>query len=95
MLEFIQLRCKWIALLCLVSLIYMMNMLTITRVHYTIDIVGGLIFSFFMHRNVAPLVYCADWIISQPYSLSVKAIAAFKKYRSKKISTSLLVEEVV
>jgi hypothetical protein len=41
----------------LVSLLYMINMLTITRIHYSIDVIGAFIFApfwfFFIQRHLA------------------------------------------
>ena len=44
-----------------------MNMLTIVRVHYTIDIAGGMVFALWMSKNTKRLIYFSDRIISQPY----------------------------
>ena len=66
------------AFCALLSLFYMMNMLTIVRVHYTIDIAGGLIFSIFWSRNVNPFIYYCDWIISLPYVAGKKLVEKWK-----------------
>lgn len=71
------------ALLALISLLYMANMLTITRVHYTVDIAGGLLFAFFMHKNVRKIVYHCDWLLSRPFVLGCKVKEYFQKRRKK------------
>lgn len=60
LLEFSQLTVKngrkvsgYIWVFAFVCLIYMMNMLIITRVHYTADVVGGLIFSVYFYWLVS------------------------------------------
>lgn len=37
---------------CIVSLLYMINMLTITRIHYSIDIIGAFIFAPFWFTTI-------------------------------------------
>jgi formate/nitrite transporter FocA (FNT family) len=76
MIELFTLNYKWVTAAALLSLIYMMNMLTITRVHYTVDIAGGLIFAFFAHKMVAKIVFYGDWLLSAPY-------LAVKKFRER------------
>lgn len=58
-----------------------MNMLTITRVHYTIDIAGGLVFAFFMHSKIKKHIFYGDWLLSLPYLLVRKGI---NKYRARR-----------
>lgn len=47
--------------MCLVSLLYMINMLTITRIHYSIDVIGAFIFApfwfFFIQKHLAKVDY--------------------------------------
>lgn len=79
MLEFSKAQYRWVTLIVLICLIYMMNMLTITRVHYTVDIAGGLIFGFFWHSVVNKNIYYFDWLASLPYFLVKKLVNRYKK----------------
>lgn len=65
---------NWLGVAAFVSLFYMISMLTINRVHYTIDIAGGLVFAFFFHRMASKLVFYWDWILSLPYFLVKKGV---------------------
>ena len=53
-----------IGFLCL---IFMMNMLIITRVHYTIDVMAGLIFAFFYHKLASKFVKYIDMLFTIPF----------------------------
>ncbi len=81
MLEFSQLTVKYskkpagyIWLFGFICLIYMMNMLIITRVHYTVDIMGGLIFSIYMYWLAGQLTVQIDKLISLPYTHVIKPL---------------------
>jgi membrane-associated phospholipid phosphatase len=50
----------------------MVLMLTITRVHYTTDIIGGLIFALFCHKVGTITVYFVDSIFSFPLFVAAK-----------------------
>ncbi len=56
-LELWTLNKKPICAFCLVSLLYMINMLTISRIHYSIDVIGAFIFApfwyFFVQKHLA------------------------------------------
>jgi hypothetical protein len=58
--------------LVFVCLVYMMNMLIVTRVHYTIDVGGGLLFSFFFYGFCCNYVYWIDRLMSFPYVVGKK-----------------------
>lgn len=45
----------------------MMNMLLITQVHYVCDIIGGLVFATWFHRNATRAVLYMDKLLSLPY----------------------------
>jgi hypothetical protein len=49
------------------SLLFMMNMLLITRVHYVIDIIGGLVFATWYHRTATRFVLYIDKLLSLPF----------------------------
>ena len=63
---------RLLAALALISLIFMINLLIMTKVHYTADIIGGLIFATFMHNLAAKTAFYTDKMISFPYWLSLK-----------------------
>lgn len=50
-----------ICAVCVVSIMYMINMLTITRIHYSIDVIGAFIFApfwyFFIERHLKKVDY--------------------------------------
>jgi membrane-associated phospholipid phosphatase len=71
-----------VGLAVLVSLLFMMNMLTILEVHYTVDVAAGLVFAFFFHRLAGKVVYYWDWVLNLPYLLVNKGI---QRYRRKAI----------
>lgn len=48
-------------------MIFMMNMLLITRVHYVADIIGGLVFAIWYHRTATRFVVYIDKLLSLPY----------------------------
>lgn len=45
----------------------MMNMLLITRVHYVVDIIGGLVFAIWYHRMATRVVLYIDKFLSFPF----------------------------
>lgn len=67
-----------VAALALVSLVFMINLLIMTKVHYVADIIGGLIFATFMHNLASKTVYHTDKMISFPYWLGLKVYNKFK-----------------
>lgn len=77
-LEFYTLGFKWFTLVPVICLIYMMNMLLITRVHYTIDVAGGLIFAFFFHWFASKVVFYFDWLLSTPLMFGKYAIRKWR-----------------
>lgn len=65
---------------CLVSLLYMVNMLTITRIHYSIDIIGALIFApFWYFAFTQRFLDKIDFGFSTPYYLFRKIYKGCKK----------------
>lgn len=60
----------WFAIF--ICLVYMMNMLIITRVHYTIDVAGGLVFAFAVFEFCNKNLYWFDRFLSLPYVLGAK-----------------------
>lgn len=52
--------------LCL-SWVFMVNLLLITKVHYTVDIVGGLLFAMWFDWMGTKIVAYFDWVFSLPY----------------------------
>lgn len=77
-LEFWTLGRKPICAICIVSLMYMINMLTITRIHYSIDVIGAFIFAPFWYFFVQKHLVKADYMFS---SLFYLFRMAYKKCR--------------
>lgn len=66
-----------------ISLLYMVNMLTITRIHYSIDIIGGLIFALFWYEGVVKKQLPKfDYFFSGLYYLGRKIRAIYKRKRA-------------
>jgi hypothetical protein len=63
----VTLRLAIPSILAGLSLLYMMNMLLVTKVHYTIDILGALAFAFWFHRMASRYVAYIDKFLSLPY----------------------------
>jgi hypothetical protein len=61
-----------LAVLALVSLIFMINLLIMTKVHYTVDIIGGLIFATYAHYLASRTVFYTDKMMNFPYWLALK-----------------------
>lgn len=49
------------------NLIFMLNMLIITRVHYTIDIIAALIFAITIYRLTYLIIKYVDFVFSVPF----------------------------
>lgn len=89
MLELFTVSYNWVGGAALISLLFMMNMLTIVRVHYTVDVAGGLVFAFFFHKLAGRIVYYWDWILNLPYFLVKKGV---QRYRGRKIAETNLTD---
>jgi hypothetical protein len=57
----------------------MVNLLIMTKVHYTVDILGGLIFAAFMHKASRLTVLYTDKAMSFPYVLGLKIYKKLKR----------------
>ena len=69
-----------------VSLLYMIAMLTIVRVHYTVDVIGGVIFALFMHARATNNIRRLDWLLGLPYTLTKLVIIKIRvKWRSRQL----------
>lgn len=66
-LEMVTLDIKSLAILAFLSLLFMMNLLLITKVHYVIDIVGGLIMAVWFYRLSIRIVIYFDKLLTLPY----------------------------
>lgn len=64
-----DLKLRGMAILALLSLLFMMNLLLITKVHYVVDVAGGLIFAAWFYRLANSLVLYFDKLVSLPYVL--------------------------
>jgi hypothetical protein len=70
----------------------MVNLLAITRVHYSADIVGGFIFAtFFFSVAQKQLVYI-DSLLSLPYLLAIKIYRRYQKNKYKSADEDLKTE---
>jgi hypothetical protein len=78
---------NWVGGAAFISLFYMVNMLTTTEVHYSIDVAGGLVFAFFFHKLAGNIVFYWDWLLSLPYFLVKKGVEKYKA--NQKMSTNL------
>lgn len=59
---------KSLAILAFVSLLFMMNLLLITKVHYVIDIAGGLIMAVWYFRLSTRIIIYFDKLLTLPYN---------------------------
>jgi hypothetical protein len=64
--ELITLRYRRIRILAIISLMYMANMLLVTKVHYSIDIVAGIIFALWFYRLSERITYYLDYVFTLP-----------------------------
>ena len=63
----------------------MMNMLIMVRVHYTIDIVAGLLFSIFIYGIISRWIGWCDLLGNLPYIIVVKpVIKLIKLFENKR-----------
>lgn len=60
------------------NLIFMMNFLIISRVHYTIDVIAGVIFAITSYRMTVLIVKYEDFLLSIPFYIGRHFL---KKYR--------------
>ena len=67
--EAFQLNLNKTGVLALVSAVYMMNMLIVTRVHYVIDVIAGIIFAFWSYRLSKRYIIYFDKFLNLPYAL--------------------------
>ncbi len=51
----------------IISLLYMANMLLTTEVHYTIDILAGILYSLWFYQLAKRLTKSFDKLVSLPY----------------------------
>jgi len=61
----------------------MMNMLIITRVHYTVDVIGGLVFSVYSYWVIGKLTVYIDMAISLPYKYGIQPL--IKRVQEKRL----------
>lgn len=66
-LELVMLRMWGVAVMAFLCLLFMMNMLLITQVHYVCDIVGGLVFATWFHRSAIRGTKWIDKALSFPF----------------------------
>jgi hypothetical protein len=68
-----------------------MNMLIVTRVHYTIDVAGGLIYSVYCYWLIGVFTERIDRIISAPYKYAIKPL--IEKVRERRMRRNLTFDE--
>ena len=68
-----------------------MNMLIVTRVHYTIDVTGGLIFSVYCYWLIGQFTEKIDRVISVPYKYVIRPL--IDKVRDIRMRRNLVFEE--
>lgn len=66
-LEMMTLDLKLPASLAFLSMLFIINMVIVTRVHYVTDIVGALMFAIWYHRTVTRVLYYIDKTCSFPF----------------------------
>ena len=69
MMEMFTMRWYWVGAFAFLNLIFMMNMLIITRVHYNIDVMAGLIFAVVSYRLTILVIKYLDYLLSIPFYL--------------------------
>jgi hypothetical protein len=67
-----------------------MNMLIVTRVHYTIDVAGGLIFSVYCYWLIGQFTERIDRVVSAPYKYAIKPL--IHKIKERKMRRNLVFE---
>ena len=79
----------WVKIFIFIQLAYMVFMLIVSRVHYTIDVVGGIIFGLFSFYLSEKVIFYSDFLCSLPH-LGYKKIK--EKCCSEEEEDNLLVE---
>jgi membrane-associated phospholipid phosphatase len=79
MLEMFYLGWYWVGAFTFLNLIFMMNMLIITRVHYTIDVMAGLIFAITSFRLTILILKYEDYLLSIPFYIGRKIYRKLRK----------------
>lgn len=70
MLEMFYLRWYWVGAFTFVNLVFMVTFLIITRVHYTIDIIAGIIFATTSFRLTILIGKYEDYLLSIPFYIA-------------------------
>lgn len=79
MLEMFYIGWKWVGGFAFLNLVFMMNFLIISRVHYTIDVIAGLIFAVTSFRLTILILKYEDFLFSIAFY-----IARFLFFKVKK-----------
>lgn len=79
MLEMFYLGWYPVGIFFFLCLIFMMNMLIITRVHYSIDVMAGLIFATVSFRLTILILRYLDYLLSIPFYIGRKIYYSLKK----------------
>ena len=65
--EFFELRYQKTGFFSLLALLYMANMLMTTEVHYSIDILAGILFAVWFYKNMRGITIYLDRAFSLPF----------------------------
>jgi hypothetical protein len=68
-----------------ISLVYMMNMLITVRIHYTVDVIAGLLFSIFIYQLMSKGVKYCDMLGNLPYLVFGRPVVKFIQKKRRKI----------
>lgn len=79
MFEMFYLRWYLVGVFAFLCLIFMMNFLIISRVHYTIDVIAGLIFAVTAYRLTILIVKYEDYLLSIPFYIGRFIVRKVKK----------------
>lgn len=79
MMEMFYLGWKWVGAFAFVNLVFMMNFLIISRVHYTVDVIAGLIFAVTSFRLTILILKYEDFLLSIPFYIGRKILKKVRK----------------
>ena len=65
--EMFYLGWKWVGAFGFLNLVFMVNFLIISRVHYIIDVIGGLIFAVTSFWMTILILKYEDYLLSMPF----------------------------
>lgn len=81
MIEMFYLGWKWVGAFAFLNLVFMVNFLIVSRVHYTIDIIAALIFATTSFRMTILILKYEDYLLSIPFYIARWAF--YKIFKTK------------